>query len=121
MNIFVTKNFPLFWFAVIALVLWALWGLDIVQASEDDCRDAQVAQADFEAAKEAAREQHEEVEYRVTQQQNKIDSLEQSEAALREELARLQDALDAREAERAAKRKALEVSLSEYAVQENES
>jgi hypothetical protein len=38
MNIFVKKFFPLVWFAVIAVVLWLLWGLEIVHASGDECR-----------------------------------------------------------------------------------
>jgi len=81
---------------------------------------AQVAAEDFEAAKEAAQEQHEQTEYRVAQQQNKIDSLEQNEAALREELERLQREADAREADREAKRKALADSLSKYEAAKND-
>lgn len=121
MKISLTKIFPLFWFAVIAVVLWAVWGLELAEAHEADCPDTQVAQSDFDAAKDAARDHYEQTEYRVSQQQNKIDSLEANEAALREELKRLQDEADAREADRAAKRKALEVSLSKYAVKDNES
>jgi cell division protein FtsB len=82
---------------------------------------AQVTQDDFEAAKEAAQEQHELVEYRAAQQQNKISSLEQNEAALRAEVERLQREAEARAAEREAKRKALEVSLSKYEAKKNES
>jgi len=70
MIIFDRKNFPLFWFALIAFVLWCLWGLEIVHASDDDCRyncdddtptqaeaDADAdARADADAAAEAAAE-----------------------------------------------------------------
>ena len=58
MKIFVTKYFPLFWFAVIAVVLWLLWGLDIVHASDDDdcrynCDDDTPTQADADARADA--------------------------------------------------------------------
>ncbi len=68
MIIFDRKHFPLFWFAVIAVVLWCLWGLKVVHASDDDCRyncdddtptqaDADAdARADADSAAEAAAE-----------------------------------------------------------------
>jgi len=57
MKIFVTKHFPLLWFALIALVLWGLWGLKIVHASDydDDSDDPTPtsSQADANAAANA--------------------------------------------------------------------
>jgi hypothetical protein len=61
MKIFLRKYFPLFWFALIAVVLWALWGLKIVHASDDYDDDSDdttptTATADANAAAEALAE-----------------------------------------------------------------
>ncbi len=85
-------------------------------AQSDSFIVAQVAQEEFEAAKEQAAEQHEAVEYRQSQQQNKIDSLEQNEAELRKEVERLREEAAAKAAEDEARRIALGEALRNYKV-----
>jgi len=91
-----------------------LTGLYNQAAQTGDFIVAQVEQEEFEAAKQQAQEQHELVEYRVTQQQNKIDSLEQNEAELREQIERLREEAAAKAAADEARRIALGKALKNY-------
>jgi len=91
-----------------------LGGLYDQAAQSGDFVVAQVEQEEFEAAKQEAAEQHEQVEYRVSQQQNKIDSLEQNEAELRREVERLREEAAAKAAADEARRIALGEALKNY-------
>lgn len=130
MTIFVRKHFPLFWFTVIAMVAWGLWGVGIVHAQDDyeldddDGDDVAALEADwdiheeeFEAAKQQAQQQQQQVElvdYRVTQQQTTIDALEQNELELREQIELLREEAAVKAAEDEARRIALGEALKNY-------
>jgi hypothetical protein len=89
-----------------------LTGLYNQAAQDNDYFFAQVAQDEFDDAKEQA----ELVERRVSQQQNKIETLEQNEAELRAEVERLRDEAAAKAAADEARRIALGEALQNYKV-----
>jgi len=122
MKIFVSKYFPLFWFAVIAIVAWLAWGLELAHAQDefdDDILTADELDAEDDYDYERHMEMDDEwilVEQRVEEQQNTIDSLEQRELELRRELELLREEAAAKAAADEARRIALGEALKSYKV-----
>ena len=86
-----------------------------------------VAEDDYQRDEQLRQEQHELVEYRQTQQQNKIESLEQAAAAQQEreaelaaEIERLRQEAEARQKTEDESRETLRQSIAKYQVKENE-